>query len=227
MSLGMYGSAHVAAGGGFTDPSDLPSIAGWWDASDASTFTYSSGSLVSEWRDKSGNARHFAQADTSKQPSRSGTQNSLDTLIYDGTNDYLDTASFTLSQPFTLVYVCEILASNAILSGVGGNVQTYLANDLLMFAGSSEVTVDTTFSGVRVYGFTFDGASSVYYEDGIGGTTTGSPGTSGLTTGLRTAERNLVNYPNNEIMEIVAVDDSISPDDWDDLYAYLTTKWGI
>lgn len=50
-------------------PSSLsPNV--WVDAADASTFTLD-GSLVSEWRDKSGNNRHFSQSGASR-PTKTG-----------------------------------------------------------------------------------------------------------------------------------------------------------
>lgn len=52
------------------DPRTIPGIALWLDASDASSLTLN-GSTVSEWRDKSGNARHFAQATAASQPGTS------------------------------------------------------------------------------------------------------------------------------------------------------------
>ena len=61
----------------------------WLDSSDASTFTYSSGTLVSQWNDKSSNSYVFSQSTVANQPSRSGTQNSLTTLIFDGSNDII------------------------------------------------------------------------------------------------------------------------------------------
>jgi hypothetical protein len=48
-------------------PSNLPSLKLWLDASDASTITASNG-IVSEWRDKSGNSFHAAQAVATKRP---------------------------------------------------------------------------------------------------------------------------------------------------------------
>jgi hypothetical protein len=75
---------------GFTAPAPTSPVSGsklWLDTSDASTFTYSSGTLVSQWNDKSGNGYVFTQASTSRQPSRNGTQNGLTTLIFDGTDD--------------------------------------------------------------------------------------------------------------------------------------------
>jgi hypothetical protein len=60
-------------------PTDLPvknGLALWLDAADDTTFSYSSGTLVSQWRDKSGNNRHFFQATANNQPSRSAVVNS-------------------------------------------------------------------------------------------------------------------------------------------------------
>ncbi len=52
---------------GLTDPRQLASLAVWLDGSDSTTITLN-GSTVSEWRDKSGNARHAAQATAAAQP---------------------------------------------------------------------------------------------------------------------------------------------------------------
>ena len=48
-------------------PADLPGLALWLDADDASTLTVSSGA-VAEWRDKSGNGRHAAQTTAVNRP---------------------------------------------------------------------------------------------------------------------------------------------------------------
>ena len=70
-------------------PTSLPNLGLWLDASDASTFTYSSGSVVSQWNDKSGNNYHATQGTVADQPSRTGTQNSLSTVVFDGTTDHM------------------------------------------------------------------------------------------------------------------------------------------
>ena len=62
---GTTGALTVPAAGG----PDLVNMAGWWDASDASTFTLA-GSNVSQWRDKSGLTRHLVQASSGSQPVR-------------------------------------------------------------------------------------------------------------------------------------------------------------
>ena len=68
------------------------SLALWLDASDTSTITSATG--VSEWRDKSGNGRHFGQTTANRQPAYvvSGI-NGLGSLSYDGVNDVIERAS--------------------------------------------------------------------------------------------------------------------------------------
>jgi hypothetical protein len=53
----------------------------WLDSSDINSFTFSSGTRVSEWRDKSGNNYHMTQATSISQPDRSGTQNGLASVL--------------------------------------------------------------------------------------------------------------------------------------------------
>lgn len=67
----------------------------WLDAADATKFTYSSGSVVSRWTDKSANGYFFEPSATTMAPSRTGTQNSKSTLIFDGVNDGLLSTSAT------------------------------------------------------------------------------------------------------------------------------------
>jgi len=63
-------------------PADLVTVA-WYDAGDTATITHSSGA-VSEWNDKSGNARNISQAINDQRPTFSES-----TISFDGINDYL------------------------------------------------------------------------------------------------------------------------------------------
>jgi hypothetical protein len=70
-------------------PTDLPVKNGllvWLDAADDSTFSYSSGTEVSQWRDKSGNNLHANQATTANQPSRNTVVNSRKSVNFTSTN---------------------------------------------------------------------------------------------------------------------------------------------
>jgi hypothetical protein len=70
-------------------PTDLPVKNGllvWLDAADDTTFSYSSGTEVSQWRDKSGNNFHANQATVANQPSRNTTVNSRKSVNFTSTN---------------------------------------------------------------------------------------------------------------------------------------------
>lgn len=80
------------------DLSALPNCALWLDASDASTITHSSG-RVSQINDKSGNARHFTQGTSTKQPKiNATTQNGMNVLDFDGVDDELSIGSNGLGR---------------------------------------------------------------------------------------------------------------------------------
>jgi len=49
------------------NPKSIAGLEVWLDGNDSTTFTLN-GSTVSEWRDKSGNSRHFSQATALRQP---------------------------------------------------------------------------------------------------------------------------------------------------------------
>jgi len=67
-----------------TSPRQITSCAAWFDSADATTFTYSSGSNISQWNDKSGNAYSVIQPTVAYQPTNTaaGVQLSLTTFLY-------------------------------------------------------------------------------------------------------------------------------------------------
>jgi hypothetical protein len=61
----------------------------WLDSDNAASFTYSSGSVVSQWTDRSPNALTFTTTATINQPTRNGVQNGKSTVVFDGSRNYL------------------------------------------------------------------------------------------------------------------------------------------
>lgn len=93
-------------------PTDL-TLVGWWDPSDASWGTVSSGTAVAQWSDLSGQGRHLLSVSTVK-PQRNVTINGLDALnVSDDTALDCDAGSDVLDiSPWT--YFCVVdLASTA------------------------------------------------------------------------------------------------------------------
>jgi lysophospholipase L1-like esterase len=70
-------------------PTDISNLAAWYDASHAASFTYSSGTLVSQWNDRSANARHLTQGTAGNQPTRSASVNGLGAVWFDGVDNVL------------------------------------------------------------------------------------------------------------------------------------------
>jgi len=83
---------------GFADKFVPTMIAGctlWLDASDDSVFTGSSGSRISQWRDKSGNNRHMNQTTEDRQPTRDTYQNGRLVVRSNGTTQFMTSALLT------------------------------------------------------------------------------------------------------------------------------------
>lgn len=115
-----------ARSGGFV-PTDEAGLALWLDASDASSITDSSG-LVSQWNDKSGNARHMTQATGGLQPSTGVvTQNGLNVLRFENGKRMART-SFPITNTFTVLVV--------------GALTNYVATTYPEFLGISAGTVN-------------------------------------------------------------------------------------
>jgi hypothetical protein len=83
-----------------TPPTPPGPVAGynlWLDAADPTVFAYSSGTLVSQWTDKSANAYIFNEGTTTQQPTRNTTMNGKDTVNF-GTASRTDKLTSTLSS---------------------------------------------------------------------------------------------------------------------------------
>lgn len=75
------------------DPRTIANLGLWLDASDTSSLTLNA-NTVSEWRDKSGNGRHFAQATAASQPNAvNRTQNGRRVLDFEGAQELLGNAA--------------------------------------------------------------------------------------------------------------------------------------
>ena len=151
----------------------------WLDAADATTFTFSSGSVVSQWSDKSANAYAFTQGTVANQPSRSTTQNSLSTVLYDGTNDSLISTATASTWTFlsngdgaTVFFVgkstkssaafsCSLVTSNFGTDSVG--ITDFFYNNLFYVDTFRGVSGTDIFSNVAYTGSTWNVFS--YYLD--------------------------------------------------------------
>jgi hypothetical protein len=116
-------SAFLAAAAGFSPLSLSAEL--WLDAADTTTLTVS-GSAVSQWSDKSGNARHFVQSTGTAQPSTGlVTQNGRNVLGFDGGDSLANaTASnFTFMSNGTNYIAAIVMRFTTASRGFMGNAQ--------------------------------------------------------------------------------------------------------
>jgi hypothetical protein len=112
----------------------------WFDAADASTITLN-GSTVSQWNDKSGNARNISQVTTANQPTYSSVNS---TITFDGSNDILSNASVGATDlaSVTLIAVIKMNSGGGtedVVMGIGqtgnlGRIRTF-------YRGPNQTTV--------------------------------------------------------------------------------------
>lgn len=223
----------------------------WLDASDASTFTYSSGTRVSQWNDKSANAYHFSNSNSGSQPNRNATQNGLSAVTFraSSTTYYLTNSSYDWSaSAFTILSVVRfnlgsfsaLLGRNsvgALQVGTGttpGGGGRYLAISRIGQAtDDSTLTIaDATTNQVTYKSAGISGGSVTVqiYKDGTAAT--GTETLSSLGAGNKailgaTQDGAADNFGENGfICEVLIYPSQLSDSDRGSVETYLKNKWG-
>jgi hypothetical protein len=239
-------------------PTDLPVKNGllvWLDAADDSTFSYSSGTEVSQWRDKSGNNLHANQATTANQPSRNTVVNSRKSVNFTSANgDRLRVNSgmvFTNSvtaivfiKPGSQNYAyANILDQDHGMDGANGWViqRNNAASAWLSWVANA--AGDTWFNPNQV-SYTDNTPQIVTLRKGSStitlynnGTTSGDVSVAdqqirqanyfGLNIGSWRAGGFSDRHYNGEICEIVVYNRALSLTELKQVHTYLGQKWGI
>ena len=118
-----------------SSPLDISGCGLWLDASNAGSLTLN-GNTVSEWRDLSGNARHFSQATSASQPNaNSRTQNGRRVLDFAGAQVMLgNAASLNIGRNIGVATMFVVANSDALATGTwflasrnGSNAQARLS----------------------------------------------------------------------------------------------------
>lgn len=219
----------------------------WLDASDASTFTFSSGTRVSQWNDKSGNGRNFVQATSANQPDRNATQNGKSAVIMKssgGTTYYMTNSSYNWSsQAFTVILVNKFNTA-AYTTGLSRNSAgaITLGTDPSNYISLSRIGQATTASNLVQ-----SGASVITWKssNGVSGgsvTTTvyqnGTQGSSDLTISISgagdkatigaTQDGTTDPYGNSGYMcELRVYAAALSNSERSAIESQLITKWGL
>lgn len=233
-----------------TTPSSPVPVLGyslWLDGDDASTFTYSSGTVVSQWSDKSGNGRNFTQPTVANQPNRNVTQNGKSGLAFQ--NSWMYNTGFNWSNSaFTAFIVIRYDAAatnySSIFSSNGGSVMSLAINvddAYAMFktaVAPYPYNLGVTSSNADVAVWKSAGVSGGNITTSFWRNNTAASGTqsiTGLTTGTGAVigassttggDASPASDPYEKIFEILVYPSQLSDTDRNLVEGYLKTKWG-
>ena len=219
-------------------PTDLPVKNGlvmWMDAADDTTFSYSSGTTVSQWRDKSGSNNHMAPI--SAAPTRNAFLNSRKVLAFTTTQQIRNTTLSLISSANTVFVICRYThaslgreriltsdesANNWLLGNYGNGINRYYAN------GWVNLSYDTPDTAWRIYMGDWSGPSTDlanFYSNGTAGNTNNSDASQGPSSlGIN---RYYAETSNCEVSEIVVFNRVLSATERKQVNTYLGQKWGI
>jgi hypothetical protein len=226
---------------------DLPTISGlnaWYDAADASTITTDTGG-VSQWSDKSGNARHATQSNSGNRPNTGSSINGLNAIGFnDANSEYFNLPSGVIPAGGGTYHVLIVGYDN------GGSGDFAAISDGHQNGGSdySRVmvrSVSSTAQHFRDYNngnplLSLSGVPSglILLEGYNNGTVMGV----GVNQTYATQATNSANNPGNQtylgsmilqsylsgsIGEVLVYNNTLSPADATAVRGYLADKWGL
>jgi hypothetical protein len=216
----------------------------WLDAADSSTVTTVSGA-VSQWNDKSGNARHVAQSNSTLRPAIATTaQNGLNGIQFDGVNDFLTSSSafpITGNPSFSVFSVHKCGSSFSQAFGWGSNSAARGATVFgasFAFLGGNTFFAATQPAAASTYqiGYTkapgaINATSNLYLNGGLNNGTGHSTSTPNiedpysLIIGRLGPITNV--FDDGIFFEIVILASTASTDTRQRIEGYLAWKWGL
>lgn len=162
------------------NPRSIAGLGLWLDAADSSTLTLN-GNTVSEWRDKSGNARHFSQGTAATQPNAvNRTQNGRRVLDFELSQELTgNAASLNILRNVsgaTLMAAARfdaLAATNAVTSGlflISSGASTSAARTSIFSGAGAAGTIGVSGRRLDADTFGFARAASAVGEYIIAGT---------------------------------------------------------
>lgn len=242
MSLPFSASAQLSK---FFSPPMINTLSLWLDASDTSTMSFSSGSNISQWRDKSGLNNHATGVNS---PVLTGNTINTYQAIVSATNQYFTGAisiTGTTVTVFAVAYTTKTLPNASsdqrlVSLANGGNVDYGRADGVIALfnqGGSSSITTwragsvagrtittNTAFQTVSKY----DGTTGYLWKDGTLGGSSASSGTFATTKyGIGNQANPTSEYWIGAIGEIIIYTASLSDNQRQQIEGYLANKWGL
>lgn len=232
----MFMVNHLVGFGGFAETGAAFPTLGSLQARYVSTLgiTKDGSDLVATWADQSGNGRDLTQATGASKPLWVASQfNGQPILRFDGSDDYMQSTSFSATQPVHAFFVFKTTMTTGGRYMYSGST---VANHAVVTTGTATqvqllatgVCLITPTSGaVGVLEAFWSGASS-YTKYNAGSAVTGNAGTTGVSGGfLLGAAWDASSKYAMDIAELVICSAEITSTDYTALKAYFNATYGL
>ena len=215
--------------GGF-QPTDISSLAHWYDASDLDSITKdSSTNRVSQWNDKKG-SDNLTESTSGDQPLwTDADQNSKAVIDFVSSRGLSNNAS-SVAQPNTYFVALTAPSSTGTTRRpfTSGNQQVFTsasANSWGIYAGSQPAFSGDIGTSFQIWEITFNGSSSSWKINNVSKISGQNAGTG--TAGSLDMGKPSDNYANNKVGEFIRYDGTLTDAQKTSVYNYLKKKWGL
>lgn len=230
-------------------PDDIANLLFWHDGG-LSNKTYHSGSIVSQWDDLSGNARHWTQATSGNAPEDGTvTINNIPALNFNGTDDFMTMGTghgITTVAHLFVVAIIDVQGTNDMLLHAGANTdgddgfmlrQSSSSGQtaLLLSDGSSArrtfssgASVTFTAGAASLFEARFDGTNEAALAiDGTEFTDASGTGCTGPDDLGLWAQASGANFSDGSVALTLGYGAIISGTDLTNLRSYINTRFGL
>ncbi|NUM71236.1 MAG: hypothetical protein HUU43_10335 [Ignavibacteriaceae bacterium] len=244
MQIG-FGAGILQRAGVLFSPKSVPNLELWLDASDIATITKDGSNCVSEWRDKSGNARHAVQGTALNQPLWIETgKNGKATIRFDGSTDFFDSIT-TNKNLGTFFFVSNGSKGTGLFNNVGrlfsklfpnegvfafGNSASALTNETFTVSNNSSTSYLSTNTPIdslswKAIGFT---TTSIYINNATANIIRSDLDSGNLQVDLMLGKRGTAaQYYTGDIAEVLFYNRTLTADEITRVSNYLVQKWGL
>jgi hypothetical protein len=190
------------------------------------------GDAVRQWSTQMG-ATSAVQATGTKRPVyKAAIQNGQAVLRYDGVDDLLQAAGFSVAQPDTIFTVCKLNNAATLVFEFGGataDQRLYWSNVDAKFHINAGTVLTGTSAGQDLWAVKsvlFNGASSQLWNNGTSDLT-GDAGANALTSLVIGAAGGGTNSLLGDLAEVIIFNRALTTTERRQVEAYLGTKYGI
>ncbi len=212
-------------------PRSIASLRAWYDASDDAQFTYSTGTNVSQWNDKSGYGFNAVNATAASQPTRNATRNGKTAVSFPNSSRFLSISNFAAAFPSaaTGIFVFGPSGStyNIFFTSVISSFTSFSGAGYSAFFRANRIAATPTMPSTGFHVFTWISSGSEYTirQNGTQLLTTTADYSAGSSHRIGSTSNG--NEANHTSCEMCLFNESLPLATIQRLERWLGSRWGI